>query len=393
MEREVETSTPRSPTFSPTPSVPTLSGPGFLDATTFLCLDPDVSTTMRILIVDDDAVFRDELGQLLRTEGHPVQSAPSVAKAIEVLEQEEFDVVLTDLKMPRQNGMVLLREVRRRWPRTLVIMVTGYATVETALEAMKLGAFDYIRKPFEMEQVHEVLSLASQEREAKTPVEALRDPAAEAMRLGGEGGYDVLYLAPTKPELSRHMHYAPLDAADPSRAVGQIDTFLQEYPKGAVVIAGVERWLEGHRAEDIIALLEQLREKLSPHGPLRVAFDPRKVSSSVALAIMGAVSAYEVRDTLDALANPIRKKVLERLATAPAPFGELMRSAGVDDTPKMAFHLRKLVDYGLLRHLKEAYELTERGRATVRLLEQVSLIPPSTGDSSFAFPTSDTRRA
>ncbi|MCI4369577.1 MAG: response regulator, partial [Thermoplasmata archaeon] len=103
---------------------------------------------MRLLIVDDDAVFREELSDILRDDGHEVHSAPSVPKAIEELEREDFDAVFSDLKMPRQSGLVLLRDVRQRWPQTLVVMITGFATVETAVDAMKLGAFDYIRKPF-----------------------------------------------------------------------------------------------------------------------------------------------------------------------------------------------------------------------------------------------------
>ena len=71
---------------------------------------------MRLLVVDDDAVFREDLAELLRDEGHEVAVAPSAPKALEALTEGEFEVVLTDLKMPRQSGLDLLRVVRQRWP-------------------------------------------------------------------------------------------------------------------------------------------------------------------------------------------------------------------------------------------------------------------------------------
>src|SRR5580704_3817835 len=99
----------------------------------------------------------------MEQDGHGVTAVASVPKAVEALEAAEFDLIFTDLKMPRHNGLELLREVRSRWPRTLTVMITGFATVDTAVEAMKAGAFDYIQKPFRVPQVQKVLQLAEQE--------------------------------------------------------------------------------------------------------------------------------------------------------------------------------------------------------------------------------------
>ena len=114
-------------------------------------------------MVDDDTVFREELTRLLDEDGHQVVNSPSVVKAIAELEARDVDVLLTDLKMPRQGGLELLKEVRHRWPRTLVIVLTGFATVETAVESMKQGAFDYVRKPFEIKEIQRVLDAAARE--------------------------------------------------------------------------------------------------------------------------------------------------------------------------------------------------------------------------------------
>ncbi|HTW56037.1 MAG TPA: response regulator [Thermoplasmata archaeon] len=341
---------------------------------------------MRILVVDDDAVFRDELAELLRDDGHAVGAEPSVPKALATLEGAAVDVVLTDLKMPRQSGLELLKEVRARWPRTLVVVITGFATVDSALEAMKLGAFDYIRKPFRIEQIRATLGLVAQEHEFEAPAESRRDPAAEAAELAAGGRHDVLFFGEPAPPPGPHLTVAPLDPADPSALVARAEAFVDEHPHGAIVVAGVERFLAQHRLEDIVAALDRVRSALAGHGPLRVGFNPRRVSPAVATALGEVVAADETHATLEALANPIRRKALERLAVAPASFGELMHAAGLDDSPKMSFHLRKLIDAGLLRHDDETYRLTTRGEGSARLLRDATFLPPASDAGNLAFP-------
>jgi CheY-like chemotaxis protein len=341
---------------------------------------------MRVLVVDDDSVFREELTEILRDDGHTAASSPSVPKALEVLEHDEFDVVLTDLKMPRQGGLELLREVRKRWPRTLVVMVTGYATVETALEAMKVGAFDYLRTPFQVEQVRETLRLVGQEREFESPPESSRDPEREARALAAGGQYEVLLLTDPPFPAEPPLHVESLDPENPSRLIERTEAFLAEYSNGAVVLSGVERLLDHHRLEDIVGVLDRLRQQLAGHGPLRVGFNPRRVPTAAAVALGGAVSADETHATLDALANPLRRKAILRLAEGPTSFGDAMQAAGLDDSPKMAFHLRKMVDAGLAHHERETYRLTSRGEAAAQLLRDVTFLPPTGDSGNLAFP-------
>ncbi len=340
---------------------------------------------MRILVVDDDAVFREEFAELLRDDGHEVAVAASAMKATEWLERQEADVVLTDLRMPRQSGLELLREIRGRWPRTLVVMITGFATIDTALEAMRAGAFDYLRKPFRLEQVRAALQLVALERAYEAPREVQRDPWREARDLASRGEHDVLYFGEPPSKAPARVEAVPFDPADPSALVGRTESFLAEHPRGAVVISGIERMLERHRLEDIVAMLDRLRSLLEGHGPLRVGFDPARVSPSQAAAVGAAVAADETHTALEALANPIRRKVLERAANGPASFGEAMAAAGLDDSPKLSFHLRKLVDAGLLVHEGDVYRLTARGKAAVRLLVDATFLPPLGSEGNVAF--------
>ena len=103
----------------------------------------------RILAVDDQRYFRELIEGLLDDEGYEVQTCASGEEALHVLEREDFDVILTDLVMPGIDGAELVQRVKERRPEQAVVMVTGVVDVETAVQAMKLGATDYILKPFD----------------------------------------------------------------------------------------------------------------------------------------------------------------------------------------------------------------------------------------------------
>ena len=102
----------------------------------------------RILIVDDEAVIRDGLKRVLEGESFDVETCSSGYSAIETMQKRDFDLIITDLKMPGMSGIEVLKSVRTLQPHIPVILITGYATVDTAVEAMKNGASDYISKPF-----------------------------------------------------------------------------------------------------------------------------------------------------------------------------------------------------------------------------------------------------
>jgi DNA-binding NtrC family response regulator len=108
---------------------------------------------MNILVVDDEEVLQDVLTFLIRKEGHNVLSALSGEEGLRVLEREEVDLVLLDLMLPGMHGMDVLREIRRRDPDQVVIVITAFSSIESAVQAMREGAFHYIPKPFKNEEV------------------------------------------------------------------------------------------------------------------------------------------------------------------------------------------------------------------------------------------------
>ncbi|HEX4961136.1 MAG TPA: sigma-54 dependent transcriptional regulator [Thermoanaerobaculia bacterium] len=108
---------------------------------------------MNVLIVDDEEVLQDILTVLIRKEGHHPLSAMSGEEGLAALERDEVDLVLLDLMLPGMHGMEVMREMRRRQPDVVVVVITAYSSIESAIEAMREGAFHYIPKPFKNEEV------------------------------------------------------------------------------------------------------------------------------------------------------------------------------------------------------------------------------------------------
>ncbi len=107
----------------------------------------------RVLVIDDEASIRDSLEMILTYEGQEVIKAPDGAAGLATLAETAVDVVLLDIKMPGRDGLDILGEIKERWPRIVVIMISGHGSIDTALEAARKGAFHFIEKPLDRERL------------------------------------------------------------------------------------------------------------------------------------------------------------------------------------------------------------------------------------------------
>ncbi len=108
---------------------------------------------LKLLIAEDERPLRALLFEELQDAGREIKLAANGLEALDLLKEEFFDLLITDIKMPGMSGIELLKEAKRLQPHLLVIIITGYATLESAIEALKEGAYDYIRKPFSLEEL------------------------------------------------------------------------------------------------------------------------------------------------------------------------------------------------------------------------------------------------
>lgn len=128
-----------------------------------------------ILVVDDEKSMREILQIFLKNEGYHVSAATNGETAIEAVKKDIFDLIITDMKMPKVGGLELLRTVKQITPHTLVVLITAFGTTDSAVEAMKHGAYDYIQKPFQMDNIRLVVKNALEKHKLQKDVSILRE--------------------------------------------------------------------------------------------------------------------------------------------------------------------------------------------------------------------------
>jgi len=152
----------------------------------------------RILIVEDEKSMREVLKILLEEEGYDTTSAADGLQAIEKIQQDIFDLVITDIKMPRADGFEVLRKVREISPSSIVIMITAFGTTESTIEAMKLGAYDYIHKPFKIDEIRLIINKAFEKKRMSEELTLLREKVQTTYRLE-----NIIGKSPKMQELFR----------------------------------------------------------------------------------------------------------------------------------------------------------------------------------------------
>jgi two-component system response regulator PilR (NtrC family) len=118
----------------------------------------------KILVADDEQSMREFLDIMLKKEGYKVSLASNGEEVVKLIENDLFDLVLLDIRMPRVDGISALKKIKAKSPETTVIMITAYASADTAIQAMKEGAYDYITKPFKVEEIKLIIKNALEKK-------------------------------------------------------------------------------------------------------------------------------------------------------------------------------------------------------------------------------------
>ena len=122
------------------------------------------TTKPAILVVDDDTIILSSLSEFLRVEGYEVDTAGDTAAALQKLQRGSFHLVISDVNLPGSDGFELLRSIRQRHGEVVTILITGYGTIESAVDAIKLGAHDYLTKPIIDDEVKLTVERALQQQ-------------------------------------------------------------------------------------------------------------------------------------------------------------------------------------------------------------------------------------
>ncbi|HOW36357.1 MAG TPA: sigma-54 dependent transcriptional regulator [Candidatus Omnitrophota bacterium] len=140
-----------------------------------------------ILVVDDEPLIRNSLYEILRIQGYNALTAQSGEEALEVLKRQPMDIIITDMQLPKMNGIELLRLVKQKSPDTEVILITGFGTIESAVDAMKKGAFDYVTKPIIDSEIKMTIQKILEKKKILEENKDLRQAVAQASRSSYHG--------------------------------------------------------------------------------------------------------------------------------------------------------------------------------------------------------------
>jgi two-component system response regulator PilR (NtrC family) len=155
----------------------------------------------KLLIVEDERSMREILTMLLESEGYNVVAANDGQEGTSWLEKDIFDLVITDIKMPGVDGFGVLAKVKELSPETAVIMITAFGTMESALEAMKLGAYDYIHKPFKIDEIRLIVENTLDRKRLKTEVSLLRKTVKST--------YEIENIVGRSPKMQEMLNLIP----------------------------------------------------------------------------------------------------------------------------------------------------------------------------------------
>jgi DNA-binding response OmpR family regulator len=239
----------------------------------------------RVLVVDDERTVRIGLEKLLRRSGYEVTTAESAEEAIEHLRRTEFDVAISDIRMNGMTGIDLLTHVQQLAPTTVVIIMTGYASVDTAVDALRLRAYDYLTKPFDNDHVRATLERAvtkrAQSMQRESAIAKLRAtlsaldqdgevaPQATQARLAAPEG-EIIERGGLRIDLRRRQVQREGQMVELTRTEFDLLACLARAPGEVLSCAELVRRLHGYEVEEyearqvLRAHLSNLRHKLEP---------------------------------------------------------------------------------------------------------------------------------
>ncbi len=361
---------------------------------------------MKILVVDDNRTFLEKLKQILVLDQHEVSLALSGEEALRKFAEKDFDLLITDLKMGDISGIDLIRKVMNQGINTVSIVVTGYGTIDSAVEAMKVGAYDYLLKPFEISNLRTKLKEVEKElklreslskpvitnetvikdsfeqidfNEHVTPFLIVSDINVDEIRekykideatiilIGFNEGENM--IAPAKLHLLRQ----------------KIQEFVSMNTQGTIIFKGIEKLVMTHKWDYIKNFVENLRQEiLSSEFSLILLIDQKSPSTNVYQALLhdalSLVSVQAFNDIISIISHPTRKNIINLLKiNGKLNFNKIFEEMKIESSSGLAFHIKKLVNEGILEKEMNLYFLTPRGHyfgEIIFVLEKVGFIDP-----------------
>jgi DNA-binding NtrC family response regulator len=200
----------------------------------------------KVLVIDDEQIVLDSVKKILTQENYEVTTSISSRKGLDLANQNDYDLVLSDIRMPEIGGMRVLRDIKRAKPTLPVVIITGYATVQSSVQAMKLGATDYIEKPFTPEELFKTVNDAIEASSKQAPEEQRLIHKEEIVKVLERAAHDSDFVE------SLYAHGA--DALEEYDLTG---------PEKLAILTGDIAWIEEHIGQLTDTQKRWLIQKLS----------------------------------------------------------------------------------------------------------------------------------
>lgn len=343
----------------------------------------------KILIIDDEKSIRNTLKEILSYEGYDVSEAPDGAEGIKLAEKDKFDIILSDIKMPKMDGIEVLEKLQEITPETPVVMISGHGNIETAVEAIRKGAFDYISKPLDLNRmlvtIRNAMDRSTLVKETKTlkrkiykttemvgqsePIQKIRDMIEKVAPTEAR----VLILGPNgsgKELVARWIHEKSNRSASPLVEVNcaaipseLIESELFGHEKGSFTSAIKQRIGKFEQANNGTLFLDEIGDmSLSAQAKvLRVLQDGKitRVGGEKDFSVNVRVIAATNKDLRSEIEKGnFREDLYHRLSVIVIPVPSLNERR--DDVPLLADHFMNIIcqEYGISpkSFSKDAYE-------------------------------------
>ncbi len=370
---------------------------------------------MKIMVIDDDATFLAKMEQILSLEEHSVSTAISGENALSILNENEFDLILMDLKMPNLSGTDLIRKVRDIGCESIIIMITGYGTIESAVQTIKAGAYDYILKPFEFSvlktKIKQVESELKLRKSLSIPESIEKSKYGKFLKLENLDDYNGPFLViscENPDEIISKFNLTQviplwLDYKEGENTISptklhmitlKIEEFVKTNEMGTIICKGIEELLKIHKWDDFKRFLIYLQSQVisSNFSLLILVKSDYFVDISYQALFRDALSILinpVFNNLIELLSHPLRKGIITLLKSENnLNFNKIVKKLNVESSSILAFHVNKLVQESILKKEENLYGLSSRGNylaELIFLLEKLGFSDPQSQVKIFTY--------
>lgn len=365
---------------------------------------------MKILIVDDDTTFLDKMKKVISISfNHEITIHNDSLRAFKSISENlnEFDLIISDLKMPEMSGIELLRNIRALCDNTIFILVTGYGTIDTAIDSLKEGAFDYITKPFETEKLVSLITEVEKEVliRKKLHLSSLLPNIEDENHLDSflrdnvlQSPFLIISNEPNPMKLISHYNLTKATpiwlstsyedhSISPSKLYSikeKILKFATNNVEGTIIFKGLELLIELNGWQNVKNLILKIKIELQRvNNKIQLILlinEDTNLSSVPIYETLGILSDMIVTQMIELFSHPIRNNIIMILNdNSVKTFNNLVKMLNIKSSSILAFHLNKLIEAKAILKTESEYRLSEKGfylAKAIILLEKLGISSP-----------------